>query len=105
MIHKTKKLSLKPLGDRIMIRPMEKEGERKLASGIIIPETVDKEKLLKGEVITVGAGRKNDTGERIPVEVKPGDMVFFKKPWDEPIKVDGIEYYVLPESDIILIEN
>jgi chaperonin GroES len=100
-----KKLSLKPLGDRIVVKPSEKGGEKKLASGIIIPETVDKEKLLKGEVIAVGPGRRNDEGKRIPVEVKPGDMVFFKKPWDEPIKINEIEHYVLPESDIILIEN
>ncbi|OGG41074.1 hypothetical protein A2118_02690 [Candidatus Kaiserbacteria bacterium GWA2_50_9] len=100
-----KKLSLQPLGDRVMVKPSEKEGEKKLASGIIIPETVDKEKLLKGEVIAVGPGRKNDEGKRIPIEVKPGDTIFFKKPWDEPIKVEGVEYYVLSESDIILIEN
>jgi len=100
-----KKLLFKPLGDRVVVRPYEKEGEKKLASGIIIPETVDKEKLLKGEVVAVGPGRRNDEGKHIPIEVKPGNTVFFKKPWDEPIKVDGVEYYVLPESDIILIEN
>ena len=100
-----KKLSLKPLGDRVVVQPSEREGEKKLASGIIIPETVGKEKLLKGEVIAVGPGRRNDEGKHIPIEVKAGDTVFFKKPWDEPIKVDGVEYYVLPEADIILIEN
>ncbi|OGG93796.1 hypothetical protein A2609_00925 [Candidatus Kaiserbacteria bacterium RIFOXYD1_FULL_47_14] len=100
-----KKLSLKPLGDRIVVLPSEKEGEKKLASGIILPEAVNKEKLIKGEVIAVGPGRRNDEGKRIPVEVKPGDIVFFKKPWDEPIKINEVEYFVLPESDIILIEN
>ena len=96
-----KKLSFVPLGDRIVVVPSEKEGEKKLASGIIIPETVDKEKLLKGKVVTVGPGRRNDDGKHIPIEVKPGDTVFFKKPLDEPIKLDSIEYYVLSESDII----
>lgn len=100
-----KKLSLKPLGDRVLVMPSEKEGEKKLASGIIIPETVDKDKLIKGEVITVGPGRRNDEGKRIPIEVKPGDIIFFKKPWDTPIKVNEVEYYVLSESEIILIEN
>lgn len=100
-----KKFALKPLGDRVVVKPSEKDGEKKLASGIIIPETVDKEKLLKGEVIATGPGRRNDAGQCMPIEVKAGDTVFFKKPWDEPIKVDGIKYYVLPESDIILIEN
>ncbi len=87
-----------------MVRPFEKEGEKKLASGIIIPETVNKEKLLKGEVVAVGPGRKNDEGKRIPMEVQAGDTVFFKKPWDEPIKVDDVEHYVLSESDIVLLE-
>ena len=100
-----KKLSLKPLGDRVVVRPSEREGEKKLASGIIIPEAANKEKLLKGEVITVGPGRRNDEGKRIPIEVKPGDTVFFKKPWDEPIKINEVEYFVLSESDIILIEQ
>lgn len=100
-----KKLSLKPLGDRVVVRPSEKEGEKKLASGIIIPETVDKEKLLTGEIVAVGPGKRNDEGKHLPIEVKVGDTVFFKKPWDESIKVDGVEYYVLPESDIILIQN
>lgn len=100
-----KKFQLMPLGDRVVVRPSEKEGEKKLASGIIIPETVDKEKLLKGEIIAVGPGRRTDEGKHVPIEVKSGDAVFFKKPWDEPIKVDGVEYYVLSESDIILIEK
>jgi chaperonin GroES len=100
-----KKLSLSPLGDRVLVRPLDTQGEKKLASGIIIPETVNKEKLFKGEVVAAGAGKRSDTGERIPVEVAVGDTVYFKKPWDEPIKLDGVEYYVLSESDIILIEN
>ena len=100
-----KKFSLSPLGDRIVVKPAGTAGEKTLASGIIIPETVDKEKLLKGDVIAVGPGSRNAAGERMPVDVKPGDTVFFKKPWDEPIKVDGTEYYVLPEAEIILIEN
>ncbi|MCR4276233.1 MAG: co-chaperone GroES [Candidatus Parcubacteria bacterium] len=100
-----KKLSLKPLGDRVVVMPSEKEGEKKLASGIIIPETVSKDKLLSGEVVAVGPGRRTDDGKRLPIEVKVGDTVFFKKPWDEPIKMNEVEYYVLSESDIIFIKN
>lgn len=100
-----KKLSLKPLGDRVVVMPSEKEGEKKLASGIIIPETVSKDKLLSGEVVAVGPGRRTDDGKRLPVEVKVGETVFFKKPWDEPIKMNEVEYYVLSESDIIFIKN
>lgn len=100
-----KKLSLSPLGDRVLIRPLDAQGEKKLASGIIIPETVNKEKLLKGEVIAVGAGKRSDSGERIPLEVPVGAIVYFKKPWDEPIKIEGVEHVVLTESELILIEN
>ncbi|MBI4088535.1 co-chaperone GroES [Candidatus Kaiserbacteria bacterium] len=96
-----KKLLLKPLGDRVVVQPSQIGGEKKLASGLIIPETVDKEKLLKGNIVAVGPGRRNDEGKHIPMEVKSGDTVFFKKPWDEPIKIDGVEYYVLSESDIV----
>ena len=99
-----KKLSLKPLGDRVVVKPSENEGERKLASGIIIPETVDKEKLLTGTVVAVGPGKHNDSGGRMSMEVKVGDSVMFKKPWDEPFKLDGEKYYVLNESDISLIQ-
>ena len=96
-----KKLSLVPLSDRILVLPEESGGEQKLASGIIIPETVGKEKLMKGEVIAVGPGKRNDDGKYIPVAVKAGEMVFFKKPWDEPIKMNDVEYYVLSESEIL----
>ena len=96
-----KKISLVPLGDRVLVLPDEKNGEKKLASGIIIPETVGKDKLMQGEVIAVGPGRKNDEGKMIPVSVKTGDRVFFKKPWDEPIKINEVEHYVLSESEIL----
>lgn len=99
-----KKLSLKPLGDRVVVRPSDMGGEKTLASGIIIPETVEKEKLLTGTVVAVGPGKYTDTGMRLPMEVAVGDGVLFKKPWDEPFKIDGVEYYVLSESDISLIQ-
>jgi chaperonin GroES len=100
-----KKLSFSPLGDRVLVAPAEKGGEKTLASGIIIPESADKEKLLTGEVIAVGPGRMNNEGKRIPMEVEVGETVLFKKPWDEPLKIDGVEYYVLAESDISLIKR
>ena len=100
-----KKFSLKPLGDRVVVKPSQMNGEKKLASGIILPETVNKEKLFEGGVIAVGPGKRSEDGKRVPLEVKVGDTVFFKKPWDEPIKLDGEEYYVLSESDILLIDN
>lgn len=107
LIYKTmaKKFPLSPLGDRVVVRPSESGGEKQLASGIILPETVNKEKMLSGTVVAVGPGRRTDDGSRLPVEVAVGTTVFFKKPWDEPVKIDGVEYFVLSESDIILIEN
>jgi len=99
-----KKLALKPLGDRVVVRPAEKGGERTLASGLIIPETADKEKLLTGTVVAVGPGKFTESGSRLPMEVAIDDVVLFKKPWDEPFKLDGVEYYVLGESDISLIQ-
>jgi len=100
-----KKLGLSPLGDRVLVRSSNTQGEKKLASGIILPDSVNKEKLFKGEIMAVGAGRRTDDGKRVPLEVKPGDVVYFKKPWDEPIKLDGVEYYVLAEADVILLEQ
>ncbi len=98
-----KTLSLKPLHDRVVVKPVEK-AEQTSASGIIIPDMVSKDRPAEGTVVAVGPGRYNEDGdERIPMDVKVGDRVFFKKPWDEPIKVNGIEYYVLAESEITLI--
>jgi len=99
-----KKLSVKPLGDRVVVKPLMPSGEKKLASGIILPPS-DKEKPVEGEVVAVGPGRYTENGVRLPMEVKVGDQVYFKKPWDEPMKINDVEYYVLSESEITLIQN
>lgn len=99
-----KKLSLKPLGDRVVVRPSEKEGEKRLASGIIIPETVDKEKPAQGTVVAVGQG-KFDDGELVPMQVKVGDTVIFSKYGYDEVKIEGQEYYILSESNILGIVN
>lgn len=93
-------VGVRPLGDRVVVRPAEKE--EKTASGILIPDS-SKEKPVKGTVVAVGPGRMTDAGKHIPVEVKVGDKVLYKKPWDEPIKLDGVEYYVLSENEITLV--
>src|SRR3989344_5471236 len=100
MAQKTKKFSLSPLGDRIVVKPSEKEGEKRLASGIIIPETVDKEKPAQGEVVAVGPGKFED-GKRMPLQVKVGDTVIFSKYGYDEVKVEGQEYYILSESSIL----
>lgn len=99
-----KKFSLSPLGDKIVVRPAGKTGEKKLASGIIIPETVDKEKPAEGEVVAVGAGKYED-GKRIPLQVKVGDTVIFSKYGYDEVKIDGQEYYILSESQVLGIVN
>ena len=104
MAQKTKKLSLKPLGDRIVVQPSHMEGEKKLASGIIIPETVDKEKPAQGTVVAVGPG-KYEHGKRVPMQVKVGNIVLFSKYGYDEVKIEGQEYYILAESGILGIIN
>jgi chaperonin GroES len=96
------KNSIQPLGDRVLIKPQAPETVTSF--GIIIPES-SKEKPETGMVEAVGPGRRNDRGERIPLDVKVGDRVYFKKPWDEPVKINGVEYYIVSESDITLIQK
>ncbi len=90
-----------PLGDRVLIKPITKE-DTKTASGIIIPDTVDKEKPERGEVIAVGPGKYED-GKLIPVRVKVGDTVMFSKYGYDEIKVDGVEYFILREESVLAV--
>ncbi|MCX6787729.1 MAG: co-chaperone GroES [Candidatus Kaiserbacteria bacterium] len=99
-----KKFQITPLGDRLVVKPAEKEGEKKLASGIIIPETVDKERPAKGEVVAVGLG-KFEEGKRVPMQVQVGDTVLFSKYGYDEVKIEGQEYYILSESGILGILN
>jgi len=99
----TKKSNIIPLGDRVLVKPMQKDEGKKTASGIIIPETIDKEKPEQGKVVAVGKGRLNDEGNVIPMSVKIGDIVMFSKYGVEEIKVEGEEYYILSEATIPVI--
>jgi chaperonin GroES len=101
-----KKKGIEPLGDRVLLKPLTpEEAGRKLASGIIIPETVDKEKPETGRVVAVGPGKRGDDNELIPVGVSVGDRVVFSKYGYDEIKVDGVEYYLVAESNILAILN
>lgn len=91
---------LKPLADKIVIKPITQE---ETASGIIIPETVDKEKPEKGEVVAVGPGKLLDNGTRAQMEVKVGDKVLFTKYSPHEVKSNGQELLVLSESDILAV--
>jgi len=89
---------LTPLHDRILVRRVE-EGET-IRGGIIIPDTA-KEKPQEGEVIAVGAGKKNDKGERQPVDVKEGDRILFGKYAGNEIKIDGEELLIIREEEVL----
>ena len=93
-----------PLGDRVLIEPMgESERGERTKSGIIIPDTLDKEKPFEGKVIAVGPGKRNETGHLWPVSVKVGQRVVFSKYSPDELKIDGKEYYVISESNILAI--
>ncbi len=94
-------IGISPLGDRVVVKPIEKE-EKVSASGIIIPDTVDKEKPAKGKVIAVGPGRYDD-GELVPMSLKVGQTVLFSKYGYDEVKVDGVEYYILSESQVLAV--
>lgn len=90
-------MKLKPLHDHIVVKPIEE----KTPSGIVLPETVDKERPEKGEVLAVGPGRLLENGKRAEMSVKKGDKIVFKKYSPDEIKVDGEEYLVISERDVI----
>ena len=95
-----KKLSLTPLGDRIVVAPEDTSGEKKLSSGIIIPETVGKERPMQGTVVAVGPG-KYENGAVVPMQVKKGDVVIFGKYGYDEVKIEGQEYFILAESNVL----
>lgn len=95
-----KKVSISPLGDRVVVKPQEAAKETTSPSGIIIPDSVDKEQPAQGEVIAVGPG-KFDDGAQVPMQVKEGDKVLFSKYGYEEVKVEGEEYYIISESNIL----
>lgn len=91
-------MSFKPLHDRVLVRRLEEE--EKTPGGLIIPDTA-KEKPQTGEVIAVGEGSRKDSGELIPMSVKPGDRILFGKWSGTEVKLDGTDYLIMKESDIL----
>jgi chaperonin GroES len=91
-------VNVTPLHDRVLVRRLEEKETVK--GGIIIPDTA-KEKPQEGEVIAVGAGKLNEKGERIPLDVKAGDRVLFGKYSGNDIKIDDEEYMILKEDEIL----
>lgn len=97
---KSKKLNLRPLSDRLVVEP--KEREEQTASGIILPETA-KEKPQEGTVLAAGPGRSDDNGKHIEMDVKTGDVVLFARYTGTEIKIDDKKLLILKESDILAI--
>jgi chaperonin GroES len=94
-------MKIKPLADNIIIEPIKEE--KKTKGGILLPDTAEKERPETGKVIAVGPGKKTSSGKRIPIDVKKGDIVIFSKYGPSEIKVDGKEYLVAREDDILAI--
>jgi len=97
-----KETKIMPLGDRVLLKPLSSESENKNQFGIIIPETVDKEKPEQGKVVAVGEGHYDD-GKLIPVRVKVGDRVLFSKYGYDDVKIGDEEYYILKEENILAV--
>ncbi len=91
---------IKPLGDRVVIKVLEKEEKTK--SGIVLPDTA-KEKPQEGKIVAVGTGKVLDNGQRVALEVKEGDKVIFSKYAGTEVKIDGQDYLILSERDVLAI--
>ncbi|OGR82612.1 MAG: co-chaperone GroES [Elusimicrobia bacterium RIFCSPLOWO2_01_FULL_64_13] len=89
---------IKPLADRVLVKPLEKQEEKK--GGIIIPDTA-KEKPQEGEVIAAGPGKRDDSGKLIPMDVKAGDKILYGKYSGTEIKIEDEEYLIMHQDDIL----
>jgi len=94
-------MNIKPLSDYILIEPIKEEEKTK--SGILLPETADKERPEQGKVIAVGPGKRNDSGNLIPMDIKVGQKVLFTKYGPNEIKVEDKEYLIAKQEDILAI--
>jgi chaperonin GroES len=91
-------MHFRPLHDRVLVRRID--AEEKTAGGIIIPDTA-KEKPQEGEIVAAGPGARNEQGQLIPIDVKPGDRVLFGKWSGTEVKIDGRDYLIMKESDLL----
>jgi chaperonin GroES len=91
-------MQIRPLHDRVLVEPLE--AEEKTAGGIIIPDTA-KEKPMEGKIVAVGKGSKNDEGKVTPLDVKKGDRILYGKWSGTEVKVDGSDYLIMKESDVM----
>ena len=94
-------MNIKPISDHILIEPIKEEEKTK--TGILLPDSAEKEKPEQGKVIAVGPGKKDESGKVVPLEVKPGDRVLFTKYGPTEIKVEDKDYLIAKEEDILAI--
>ncbi len=94
-------MKLTPVSDHLVVKPVT--AEEKSAAGIIIPDTVSKERPERGEVISVGPGRELENGSRSTMDVKPGQVVLFKKYAPDEVKVNGEEFLIIRMEDVMAI--
>jgi chaperonin GroES len=94
-------MRIKPISDHILIEPIKEEEKTK--TGILLPDTAEKERPEQGKIIAVGPGKKDKQGKLVPLEVKPGDRVLFTKYGPNEIKVEDKEYLIAKEEDILAI--
>ena len=95
-------MNFKPLHDRVLVRRVE--SDQKTAGGIIIPDTAQ-EKPMEGEVLEIGSGARDEVGKLVPLDVKKGDKILFGKWSGTEVKIDGKEYSIMKESDIMGISG
>lgn len=97
-------IGIVPLGDKIVVRPLSAD-EAGIRShvGIIIPETIDKEKSEQGIVVAVGEGKRLENGERAPISLSVGDKILFSKYGFDEVKVGGVEYYIVGEASVLAV--
>ncbi len=92
-------MNFKPLSNHVFIEPMA--DDKKTKSGIVIPDTAEKERPVKGKILATGPGKFNERGERMAMSVKVGDVVLFKKYGPDEIEIDGQKYLVGDEDDVL----
>lgn len=94
-------MQIKPLGDHIVVKA--KKEKEVTASGIVLPDTVDKEKKAEGEIIAIGPGKMLENGTRAQMEVMVGQTVLYKKWGGDEVKIDGVEYKIICQEDILAV--
>ena len=105
MAKETKK-NIQPIGDRLLIKPLESKGESRTASGIILPGKENNEKHERGTIIAAGPGRLNGEGKRVALDVKKGDVVWYKRGYDsEEVEVNGEEFVLTSEGNVLAVEK